>query len=251
MWPLNLLNNLARYVFTSGNIFASGHYLPLNGPIAANENTALRAAMFAEDPELKTIETPHGKVQFLQLVGVTLDELAAARAWNVTRFLELLATRHSLLVTDLSRTSILEDASLAAIVAQRTAAEGSSSGGTTIPQLDLSPPDAAPPLVITIGANAVVDLQALLRGRIPFSRPFLVRSANAAVRFLPAPALNISREDETLTVELTADAARMLADRLRPQRGDYPFPNGAALVVRVVPTEIKDSTGKNVEKVIG
>jgi hypothetical protein len=113
-WPLNLLNNLARYVYSSGNLFAPGHYLPFNGPIATGENTALHAALFTEDPELKTIHTPHGKVQFLQLVGATLDELAAARAWDVGRFLELLATRHPLLVTDLSRPSVLEDPSLAA-----------------------------------------------------------------------------------------------------------------------------------------
>ncbi|HVX87203.1 MAG TPA: suppressor of fused domain protein [Phycisphaerae bacterium] len=251
MWPLNLLNNLARYVCDSGNVFAPGHYLPFNAPIATSESTALHAALFAEDPELKTIDTPNGKMQFLQIVGVTLDELAAARAWNVQRFLEVLAARHPLLVTDMTRASILGNASIAATIAQRTALEGSSSGGTAISQLELSSADAPPPLVITIGANAVADLQALLRGRIPFNRPFRVRSASTIVRFLPAPSLNVTREESTLTVELPSETARSLADSLRPQRGDYPVPTAPHLLVRVIPTDIKDATGEKIIETIG
>ena len=33
-WPLSLMQNFARYVFESGNIFEAGHYLDCNGPVA-------------------------------------------------------------------------------------------------------------------------------------------------------------------------------------------------------------------------
>ena len=33
-WPVSLLQNLGRYIFSSGNVFSSGHYIDCNGPIA-------------------------------------------------------------------------------------------------------------------------------------------------------------------------------------------------------------------------
>src|SRR5262245_20742602 len=77
MWAFNFLQNLARYVFTTGNVFEPGHHINLNGPIAVDRpETLIRAATFADDPELGGIETPHGAVRFLQIVGITLDEYA-------------------------------------------------------------------------------------------------------------------------------------------------------------------------------
>lgn len=78
MWAANLLQNLGRYVFKSGNWFDAGHQMDLNGPIALNRpDTALRAIAFADDPELGEIETPFGSLRFLQVVGLTEDEYAS------------------------------------------------------------------------------------------------------------------------------------------------------------------------------
>src|SRR5258708_1224012 len=33
-WPLNLLQNLARYVFQSGRVLMPGHFFNCNGPVA-------------------------------------------------------------------------------------------------------------------------------------------------------------------------------------------------------------------------
>ena len=43
-WALNLLQNLARYVFRSGNPFDAGHYLDCQGPIALGQATDVRGA---------------------------------------------------------------------------------------------------------------------------------------------------------------------------------------------------------------
>ena len=79
MWVLSFLQNLARYVYESGNTFGPGHHMPLNGPIAHNTETDIQSIIFINDPELPPMETPNGKVACLQIVGITNDELTAAQ----------------------------------------------------------------------------------------------------------------------------------------------------------------------------
>ncbi len=50
VWPMNLLQNLARYVFASGNVFEDGHHLNANGPIALETDTRLCHLAFIADP---------------------------------------------------------------------------------------------------------------------------------------------------------------------------------------------------------
>lgn len=103
IWPCNLLQNLARYVFSSGNPFGPGHSINANGPIAADQDTAMTCLVFTEDPQLGTIDTPHGKVQFLQAVGITAREKALSASWNADGLLGLLRGESEHLVTDLVR----------------------------------------------------------------------------------------------------------------------------------------------------
>ncbi|KAG1244126.1 hypothetical protein G6F66_015670 [Rhizopus arrhizus] len=49
---MNLLQNLARYVFGSGNVFEDGHHLNANGPIALETGTRLCHLAFIADPQL-------------------------------------------------------------------------------------------------------------------------------------------------------------------------------------------------------
>src|SRR5262249_44729566 len=127
-WALNLLQNLARYVFQTGNVFAAGHHITLNGPIAFDEATDITAVVFVEDPELPPTNSPHGSVKFVQIVGITDDELQAVQAWDSKRFTELLKAANPLLVTDLARTSILADPSMAKVVSEGIEQNGSSMG---------------------------------------------------------------------------------------------------------------------------
>src|SRR5918995_1872532 len=99
-WALNFLQNLGRYVFETGNGFGVGHTLPLNGPIARGSGTPIHAATFAHDPELPPIDTPNGRLEFLQIVGLTMDELEAISSWNAAAFLDLRRRADPLLLTD-------------------------------------------------------------------------------------------------------------------------------------------------------
>lgn len=49
-WALNLLQNMGRYVFNSGNLFQPGDYLDANGPICLDSDTSSHCAGFSRRP---------------------------------------------------------------------------------------------------------------------------------------------------------------------------------------------------------
>jgi len=106
IWPANLLQNIARYVFDSRNGFADYHYMSANGPLRSETDTAITAMVFYIDPELGTIETPHGSVTFLQIFGITSQEYIDLREKKYTArdLLEGHLKTNPLLITDLNRT---------------------------------------------------------------------------------------------------------------------------------------------------
>ncbi len=104
-WAINMLQNIARYVFKSGNWFEEYHYMPANGPIRQECDTELTGLAFLIDPELGTIETPHGQVQFLQAFGITEKEFQEIKSTSGNA--EIVVGRNkklnNLLITDLQR----------------------------------------------------------------------------------------------------------------------------------------------------
>lgn len=109
VWIIEVMNNLARYVFESGNWFDENHFVPANGPIRTNTKSEIDivGVAFALDPELGTISTPNGKVSFLQMVGITSAELerlkANSKKTEVKALLDELRKDNPLLITDLTR----------------------------------------------------------------------------------------------------------------------------------------------------
>lgn len=106
-WVISMMNNLARYVFNSGNWFEVNHFVPANGPIRLDTGTDIVALVFAEDPELGRIQTPHGEVTFLQMVGITSAELERLKEnptlGAVEELINELKKDNPLLITDLNR----------------------------------------------------------------------------------------------------------------------------------------------------
>jgi Suppressor of fused protein (SUFU) len=107
-WPLAMMQNIAKYVFKTNNYFEPFHYMPANGPIRLETETEIKAIAFALDSELGVIDTPHGEVQFLQMVGITEAEYKAILANEISAedLINQLKIENPLLVTDLTRTSI-------------------------------------------------------------------------------------------------------------------------------------------------
>ncbi len=104
-WVLNLLQNLARYVFNSGKWFEEYHWIPANGPIRLEYETDIVGLAFTLDPELPPIESPHGTVEFIQAFGITSAELASlkAKSRSSRQIIEEQRRLNPMLVTDLDR----------------------------------------------------------------------------------------------------------------------------------------------------
>ncbi|MFD0365273.1 suppressor of fused domain protein [Nocardia sp. GCM10030253] len=108
IWPADFMQNLARYVFQSGKWFEPGHTIKANGPIAADHaDSTVHAVGFAVDPELGAIDTPNGRLRFLQIVGLTMPEYRAAHGGNLLTLLAELAPRLPLFVTDIEREPLI------------------------------------------------------------------------------------------------------------------------------------------------
>lgn len=105
-WPCRLLNEIARHVFELNPTLKTGWSLPLSKPIESRSNTLVHAVVLSPDGELDSVETVNGRVEFFQLVGLTLDELDLFKRIGSYKFLSAAKEKFgSLLITDLNRSS--------------------------------------------------------------------------------------------------------------------------------------------------
>ncbi|MFC6022098.1 suppressor of fused domain protein [Plantactinospora solaniradicis] len=230
VWAANLLQSLARYVLSSGNWFEPGHHMNANGPIRQDHETAVTALAFAEDPELGTITTPHGRMQFLQVVGLTGDEYAAVRQWDTDGVLSLLAERQPLLVTDLDRPSLTDDPAARAEIEAGRARDGSSTGLLMIAGFDWTTEEDTIRLRFKDITTATVA-QAV-RDRLFHGRELLLDGNGTRVVLLPAEVFAVRQPgDGLLEVDLPAEAVAALPDALVP--GTHPMPGTSHLIVEV------------------
>jgi hypothetical protein len=100
LWPVQLLQTLARYVWETHNQFAIGHYFSFNESWRADFHLA--GVVFAEDPETPPITTDYGKVVFLLVAGVPEDVIGRIAAdpdcWDAE--VAALREKNPLLITD-------------------------------------------------------------------------------------------------------------------------------------------------------
>jgi hypothetical protein len=166
-WAVNLLANLGAYVFTSGHPFAAGHHIDLRGPIRLDDRTAITAAAVTADPRLATVDGPDGTVEFLQVVGLTADELELCRAWRTDAVIELLAESDPLLVIRLERASILDDPAVRERAQAGVAADGSALDELRVGTLTVADKGRwRHRLEITVGAGAATGLGPALRRKL-------------------------------------------------------------------------------------
>ena len=247
-WALNLLQNIARYVFRSGNGFAPGHKMNLNGPIALGEDTAIAALAFASDPELGPIASPFGVAELVQIVGITFDEYELVTQWHTEGLLEILGKRSPLLVTDLARTSLLDDAELGAEIERRVTAEGSSQAMSFAGSMRWHSEGSG--LHITIGAAHVLDLPRMVRGRVAHGREFAFVGKGTQLVLRAGETARIVVEDDATILELDPRIAAEILARLHEKKvGTHRFGALPGLVVEVEPTLIRDASGKVVHVV--
>src|SRR5262249_14537885 len=166
----------------AGNPVRVGHTMPPNGPMEQGSSTLIHAITFCHDPELPPMATPNGRVEFLQIVGLTMEELEAISSWNAAAFLELRRRDDPLLLTDLWRASWLTGPAFAAEVARRTKKDGSSCGWLA---LVLECDTKTDPVCVRVQSIAVNGLSRRLLGRLPYGRELTLNGKDATVVFKP------------------------------------------------------------------
>jgi hypothetical protein len=248
VWALNFLQNIARYVFSTGNALAKHHHVDLNGPIALGRETQICNIALEVDPQLGEINSQNGCVTFLQVVGLCADEYELVKDWDCGRFLEELARQWPLLITDLSRQSILSDPAIGDDIRARAAREGSSQGELYASKTEWQIERNS--LRITLSATVAADVRRLLVSRVLHSQPFAVHGREQSVVFKFAVDSDWKSDDGVALVSLSIETAHQLCDALRPARGIYCVAGLTSVRIEVVPSEIKDQNG-NVIKVIG
>lgn len=240
-WTLNLLQNLARYVFETGNAFGAGHHMPLNGPICLGSPTAIWAVTFAPDPELKEFRSEFGRAVFLQIVGVTMDELELVKDWNAESFHRSLSELNPLLLTDLARASILADPARSSALRARADAEGSSMVSTYAQKILFRP---GPPVECEIGALWIDSVRRGVKGRLLHGRPFDLIGENSVLKLVPGDRAGLKLRENELSLIVPPSLAKEILSTLQPRRGEYRFPSLPGFVLKVAPTEIKDQQGQ-------
>ena len=103
-WPINLLQNIAKVTFSKGLTFKEYQTLS-SGPIRLEPTTEIKGIIFTLDPTLKEIETENGKVEFLQIYGLTSSELKniIEKKTDKREFINEELKNNPLLVTDVER----------------------------------------------------------------------------------------------------------------------------------------------------
>jgi hypothetical protein len=107
IWALNLMQNLAKYVFGQNELIDEYHTINAKTSIRVDYDSEITGLVFINDPELGVIDTPHGTVQFLQIVGLTTKEYADYKQNTNdnkgTELIEKIKLKNPLFITDLDR----------------------------------------------------------------------------------------------------------------------------------------------------
>lgn len=245
-WPVSLLQNLARYVFSSGNVFGPGHHMNANGPIALETDTQLTALGFRVDSELGKLDTPNGHFTFLQVVGLTEEEMDAMMCWNGEKFLAELEKQIPLCITDLFRTSMMGNPAFHKAWQDGVEQDGSSTGFLYMDELGLQVESNR--IVLRLGAGHGQTLARMLRARVGKGRGLFLQGSSQAVMFRPGERTEAKEDDDVPTLTLQANTLEELCTVLQYHAGIYPL-TSFPLIVELVSTRITDQDG-NVIKVI-
>lgn len=243
---ISLMQNLARYVFQSGNVLGDGEWMNANGPIALETDTQLHALAFIKDPELPELDTPHGSVDFIQIVGLTLDEMEAGKQWQTRGLLDALLPHMPLWTTDLSRSSLLKRSDVHDAVEAGKTRDGSSMGVLFMPAISWSIRKRllqAPATMIRLGAGHVEELLQSLSMRLPFGRDLFLAGSGQAIEFTPGESMVVREEGDHLHVSLNPTALEAVCATLRPVVGEYRVRGLPGIVWEVEQTNIRNAAG--------
>lgn len=106
IWAMNMLSNLARYTYKTERYFDPFQCIPGNGtPLHIGMDSQITALITVDDTTAKAQNTPHGKLGFIQLVGITQAEADVIKTDidKIPELVKLMKKDNPELVTDMTR----------------------------------------------------------------------------------------------------------------------------------------------------
>lgn len=106
LWAISMLSNLARYTYTKERFFEPMQFIAGNGTsLHIGVESAITALLAVNDTEAEGANTVHGRVDFIQLVGITKRELEILKE-DCTKAVDLVQNMKKdnlYLITDMKR----------------------------------------------------------------------------------------------------------------------------------------------------
>jgi len=102
LWAFNLLERIAQETRHAGTVFSVGHRLDSQSPIDG-DRSPFTALAFTLDPTLGTLATVNGRLDFIQVVGITANELVEMKASSTESVLTRIGATNTYLATDPAR----------------------------------------------------------------------------------------------------------------------------------------------------
>lgn len=231
VWPMNLLQELATYVFSTGNGFAPGHYMDCGGPISPEETT-LTALAFQADPELAALQTPNGKVAFLQAVGLTAGEMEGLMCWNGECFLREMESFVPGGITDPARSSVMEREDFRAVWENGVKRDGSATSFLYVNGVSGEIRQGQGVLRVEKGRKEL--LRTMLAARVGKGRQLYLEGRDGGVRFQPGAEDRMVLKNSIFHMTLTEGGLDSLCRLLGSPAGRYQI-EGTDVGVDVLP----------------
>jgi len=249
MWPISLLQNLARYVFQTGNVFEAHQHMDINGPIALSEKTKLVALGFDTDPQFGSMDTPNGHVDFIQVIALTMDEMDSMMLWNGEKFLSLYRRFDPVGIAVLSRDSLLDNAEFKAELDKGIEQDGSSTGllYTNDVYMEIGEVKGMKIAVLTIGAGHVKKITSMISARLSKGRKLLLKSRDLSVAFEPSEKPGFGKQEDFGIFYLTPSAIKEISS-VAPHVGKTAM-KCMPMLICVEKTEIRDCQGNVIETI--
>lgn len=244
VWPINFLQNLARYVFSSGNVFDSGHHMNCNGPVALEEDTKLTAMGFLMDSELGEMDTKWGHVKFLQVIAITHDEMEGIMCWDGNSFLREIEKRIPLCITDLNRDSFMKDKEFYEIWQRGVERDGSSTGVLYMENFQCKKKKEE--LWLCLGAGHVNTFATVLAARVGKNRKLYIQTQEEVFCFQQSEKLDFQKGHDCKTVFIKKESIDEIKEILKPHKGEY-ICKTDNIRCSIVPTSIKGQNGEVME----
>jgi suppressor of fused-like protein len=215
-WVCLLFQELARYVFRTGNPLCQNEHVDFQRALTNEFDTNMSAVLLVEDPVLGSIDTTNGRIQFLQLVAVTADELEAVRAWQLEQLVALMRKSNPYLISDMQRPSIMNEPQMRQAIRSGMQQDGSSCGYYYMNEMAYEVDENDPVRsTLTLSSREAEAFQGLLTGRLLHGRIAELAGAGKLFTLQPAAECRIDAMAENqVSIHLTTDAIKELVGLL-------------------------------------